>query len=69
MAQVVPTYSAGPFREERVPICAHISKDLQGQAFRDGGILLSTVLSFLKSLGLQELRTVKTIQELGGFWV
>lgn len=29
-------------------MCVHISKDLQGQAFIDGGILLLAVLSLLK---------------------
>lgn len=69
IVQVVPTYSAGPLHEERVPICVHISKDLQDQAFLDDGILLLAALSLLKSFWLQELGTVKTIQVLGGFWV
>lgn len=50
-------------------MCAHISKDLQDQVFIDGGILLLAVLSLQKSLWLQERRAVKTVQELGGFWV
>lgn len=69
IVQVVPTYSAGPLHEEREPMCAHISKDLQDQVFIDGGILLLAVLSLQKSLWLQERRAVKTVQELGGFWV
>lgn len=56
-----PDYSAGPLHRERVLICAHISKDLQDQAFIVGGILLLAVLSILRSPWLQELRTVETI--------
>jgi len=66
---VVPAHLAGPLPEERVAVCARISEDFQDQAFIDGGILLLAVLSFLKSLRLQELRTVKTVEELGGCWV
>ena len=50
-----------------IPICALIIKGLQDQAFTGGGVLLLVVLSLLKRLW-QEL-TVKSTQELGGFWV
>ena len=69
VVEVVPAHLAGPLPEERVAVCARISEDFQDQAFIDGGILLLAVLSFLKSLRLQELRTVKTVEELGGCWV
>lgn len=69
IAQVVPTYSEGPLHAERVTIRARISKDLQDQAFIDSGFLLLALLSFVKSVWLQDLRPVKTIQDLGHFWV